>query len=148
MQERFLPFALPDMDEAEVTAVSEVIRSGWLTTGAKVRAFEAAFAERVGAKHAIAVNSCTAALHLALEAIGVAPGDRVITTPYTFAATGEVIRYMGAHPLFVDVRPDTLNIDPQLVADALARTSAGGGRVSAIIPVHIAGEPCDMDALR
>jgi len=143
MRDHFLPFALPDMDEAEVAAVAEVIRSGWLTTGAKVRAFEAAFAERVGARHAIAVNSCTAALHLALEAIGVAPGDRVVTTPYTFATSGEVIRYLGAHPVFVDIRPDTLNIDPEQVAAALRRD-----RAAAILPVHIAGEPCDLDALR
>jgi perosamine synthetase len=143
MRERFLPFALPDTDEAEVDAVAEVIRSGWLTTGAKVRAFEAAFASLVGARHAIAVNSCTAALHLALDAIGVAPGDRVVTTPYTFAASAEVIRYMGAHPVFVDVDPDTLNLDPQQVAAAIARD-----RVVAIMPVHIAGEPCDLDALR
>jgi perosamine synthetase len=143
MRDHFLPFALPDMDEAEVAAVAEVIRSGWLTTGAKVRAFEAAFAERVGARHAIAVNSCTAALHLALEAVGVKPGDRVITTPYTFATSGEVIRYLGAHPVFVDVRPDTLNIDPDQVAAALGRE-----RAAAILPVHIAGEPCDLDALR
>jgi perosamine synthetase len=143
MRDHFLPFALPDMDEAEVAAVAEVIRSGWLTTGAKVRAFETAFAERVGARHAIAVNSCTAALHLALEAIGVSPGDRVITTPYTFATSGEVIRYLGAHPVFVDVCPDTLNIDPDQVAAALR-----GERAAAILPVHIAGEPCDLDALR
>ena len=143
MRDHFLPFALPDMDEAEVAAAAEVIRSGWLTTGAKVRAFEAAFAERVGARHAIAVNSCTAALHLALEAVGVRQGDRVVTTPYTFATSGEVIRYLGAHPVFVDVRPDTLNIDPDHVAAALRRD-----RAAAILPVHIAGEPCDLDALR
>ncbi|NVB84004.1 MAG: DegT/DnrJ/EryC1/StrS aminotransferase family protein [Kofleriaceae bacterium] len=142
MRDHFLPFALPDTDEAEVTAVAEVIRSGWLTTGAKVRAFEAAFAELVGARHAIAVSSCTAALHLALDALGVKPGDRVITTPYTFAATAEVIRYMGAHPLFVDVAPDTLNLDVEQVAAALRKE-----RVAAIIPVHIAGLPCDMERL-
>lgn len=143
MRDHFLPFALPDMDEAEVTAVAEVIRSGWITSGAKVRAFEAAFAERVGARHAIAVNSCTAALHLALEAAGVGQGDRVVTTPYTFAATGEVIRYLDAHPVFVDVRPDTLDIDPVQVAAVIRRE-----RIAAILPVHIAGEPCDLDALR
>jgi perosamine synthetase len=143
MRDSFLPFALPDADEAEVAAVSEVIRSGWLTTGKQTRAFEAAFAQYVGAKHAIAVNSCTAAMHLALDAIGVRAGDRVLTTPYTFAATAEVIRYMGAHPLFVDVRRDTLNLDPELVATALKRE-----KVAAIIPVHIAGEPCDVDAIR
>lgn len=139
----FLPFALPDTDEAEVAAVAEVIRSGWLTTGAKVRAFEAAFAKLVGAKHAIAVNSCTAAMHLALEALGVGPGDKVLTTPYTFAATAEVIRYLGAHPVFADVRPDTLNLDPARVEEVLRRE-----RVAAIIPVHMAGEPCDLDGLR
>ncbi|HET7501662.1 MAG TPA: DegT/DnrJ/EryC1/StrS family aminotransferase [Kofleriaceae bacterium] len=142
-RDRFLPFALPDTDEAEVQAVADVIRSGWLTTGAKVRELEAAFAHRVGARHAVAVNSCTAALHLALEAIGVSAGDRVVTTPYTFATTAEVIRYLGAHPVFVDVLPDTLNLDPAQVAAAL-----GKQQISAIIPVHIAGEPCDMDALR
>lgn len=143
MRETFLPFALPDTDEAEVSAVAEVIRSGWLTTGAKTRTFENELAKLVGAKHAIAVNSCTAAMHLALEALGVKAGDKVLTTPYTFAATAEVIRYLGAHPLFVDVRPDTLNLDPDLVARALAHH-----QVAAIIPVHIAGEPCDIDAIR
>ena len=143
MRDCFLPFALPDTDEAEVTAVAEVIRSGWLTTGSKTRAFEAAFAKLVGAKHAIAVNSCTAAMHLALEAIGVKPGDRVLTTPYTFAATAEVIRYLGAHPLFVDVRPDTLNMDMERAAAVLKRET-----VAAIMPVHIAGEPADLDCLR
>jgi len=143
MRESFLPFALPDTDEAEVSAVADVIHTGWLTTGAKTRSFEAAFAKLVGAKHAIAVNSCTAAMHLALEAVGVKAGDKVLTTPYTFAATAEVIRYMGAHPLFVDVRADTLNLDMQRVADALKRE-----RVAAIMPVHIAGEPCELDALR
>ncbi len=143
VRDRFLPFALPDTDEAEVTAVADVIRSGWLTTGTQVRAFEAAFATLVGAKHAIAVNSCTAAMHLALESLGVKPGDKVLTTPYTFAATAEVIRYMGADPLFVDVRADTLNLDMAAVATALKKH-----HVAAIIPVHIAGEPCEMDALR
>lgn len=143
MRTSFLPFALPDTGDAELAAVADVIRSGWLTTGTQVRAFEAAFAKYVGAKHAIAVNSCTAAMHLALEALGVKAGDKVLTTPYTFAATAEVIRYLGADPLFVDVRPDTLNIDPERVADAVKKHE-----VAAIIPVHIAGEPCDMDALR
>jgi dTDP-4-amino-4,6-dideoxygalactose transaminase len=142
VRDSFLPFALPDTDEAEVAAAAEVIRSGWLTTGGRTRAFEAAFAERVGAKHAVAVNSCTAAMHLALEALAIKPGDRVLTTPYTFAATGEVIRYLGAHPRFVDVRPDTLAIDPDQVATVLAREP-----IAAILPVHIAGEPCDITAL-
>jgi dTDP-4-amino-4,6-dideoxygalactose transaminase len=143
VRQRFLPFALPDTDEAEVAAAAEVIRSGWLTTGSQTRAFEADFAKRVGTKHAIAVNSCTAAMHLALEALGVQPGDRVATTPYTFAATAEVIRYLGAHPLFVDVDPASLNMDPEQLAAALARE-----RVAAIIPVHIGGAACDMAALQ
>ena len=143
MRASFLPFALPDTGEDEVTAVAEVIRSGWLTTGARAREFEAAFAKTVGAKHAIAVNSCTAAMHLALEAVGVKAGDKVLTTPYTFAATAEVIRYFGAHPLFVDVRAEDFNLDLGRVAEALARD-----RVAAIIPVHIAGEPCDLAGLR
>jgi len=143
VREHFLPFALPDTDEAEVAAVAEVIRSGWLTTGAKTRTFEAEFAKLVGAKHAIAVNSCTAAMHLALEALGVGQGDRVLTTPYTFAATGEVIRYLGADPLFVDIDPATFNIDPAQVGAALARE-----RVAAIVPVHLGGEPCALDELR
>jgi dTDP-4-amino-4,6-dideoxygalactose transaminase len=143
MRSSFLPFALPDTNEDEVTAVAEVIRSGWLTTGARVREFEAAFARTVGSKHAIAVNSCTAAMHLALEAVGVKANDRVVTTPYTFAATAEVIRYFGAHPVFVDVRPDDLNLDVEKVAEAIAREP-----IAAIIPVHIAGEPCDLEGLR
>lgn len=143
MRDSFLPFALPDTGEAEVQAVNDVIRSGWLTTGMQVRAFEAAFAKYVGAAHAVAVNSCTAAMHLALEAFGIKPGDRVLTTPYTFAATAEVIRYLGAHPVFADVRPDTFNLDPDRVAKVIARE-----RIAAIMPVHIAGEPCDVLALR
>jgi len=143
MRDTFLPFALPDTDEAEVQAVAEVIRSGWLTTGTQVRAFESSFASLVGAKHAIAVSSCTAAMHLALEALGVRAGDRVITTPYTFAATAEVIRYLGAHPVFVDVRADTLNLDVERVAEIVKRE-----RIAAILPVHMAGEPCDIDALQ
>lgn len=138
----FLPFALPDYGEAEQLAVRDVLASGWITTGPKTKAFEAAFANAVNAKHAIAVNSCTAALHLALEAAGVRAGDEVITTPYTFAASAEVIRYFGATPVFVDVDRRTFNIDPALVRDAITE------KTKAIIPVHIAGLACDLDALR
>ncbi|MGN6183933.1 MAG: DegT/DnrJ/EryC1/StrS family aminotransferase [Thermoanaerobaculia bacterium] len=137
----FLPFALPDYGEAEQLAVRDVLASGWITTGPKTKAFEAAFANAVNAKHAIAVNSCTAALHLALEAAGVRAGDEVITTPYTFAASAEVIRYFGATPVFVDVDRRTFNIDPALVRDAITE------KTKAIIPVHIAGLACDLDAL-
>ncbi len=139
-RETFLPFALPDLGDEEVEAVGEVLRSGWVTTGPKVRELEREFADYVGARHAVAVNSCTAALHLALEAIGLGPEDRVVTTPYTFAATAEVIRYFQATPVFVDVEPDTLNMDPV----ALERAIAGA---KAVIPVHIAGAPCRLDAI-
>jgi perosamine synthetase len=137
----FLPFALPDYGEAEQQAVRDVLASGWITTGPKTKAFEAAFAQAVGAKHAIAVNSCTAALHLALEAAGVSAGDEVITTPYTFAASAEVIRYFGATPVFVDIDRRTFNIDAARVAAAIT------AKTKAVIPVHIAGLSCDVDAL-
>lgn len=141
MRTTFLPFALPELDDDELAEIREVLDSGWVTTGQKTRQFEAAFATTVGAKHAIAVNSCTAAMHLALEAIGLKRSDEVITTPYTFAATAEVIRYFDARPVFVDVEADTLNIDPALVEAAITQ------RTRAIIPVHIAGVPADLAAL-
>ena len=105
----FLPFALPDIGPKEVQLVQEVLESGWLTTGPKTRQLENEFASFLGVKNAIAVNSCTAGLHLALDAIGVASGDFVLTSPYTFAATAEVVRYFDAIPVFVDVQPDTIN---------------------------------------
>jgi dTDP-4-amino-4,6-dideoxygalactose transaminase len=138
----FLPFALPDYGEAEQLAVRDVLASGWITTGPKTKEFEAAFARAVGAKHAIAVNSCTAALHLALEAIGITAGDEVITTPYTFAASAEVIRYFGATPVFVDIDRHTFNIDPERVRGAIT------SKTKAIIPVHMAGLASDLDPLR
>lgn len=141
MRDTFLPFSKPDLAQAEIDSVVEVLKSGWITTGEITHRFEAEFASKVGAKHAVAVNSCTAALHLALEAAGVGPDDEVITTPYTFASTAEVVRYLGATPHFVDIVPDTLNIDPQQVAAAV------GPRTKAIIPVHLAGQPAEMAAL-
>lgn len=141
MRTTFLPFALPDTDEDEINEVTETIRSGWVTTGPKSRQFEAAFAQAVNAKHAVAVNSCTAAMHLALEAAGTKPGDEVITTPYTFAATAEVVRYFGMHPVFVDIDPETLNIRPEQIEAAITP------RTRAIIPVHIAGLPAELDAI-
>jgi dTDP-4-amino-4,6-dideoxygalactose transaminase len=129
------------MDETELELLGEVLRSGWITTGPKTRQFEAEFAARVGAKHAIAVNSCTAAMHLALEAIGLERGDEVITTPYTFAATAEVVRYFDASPVLVDVRSEDLNLDPTLVGAAITE------RTKAIVPVHIGGLPAEMDAI-
>lgn len=141
IRKTFLPFAVPDTDEAEINEVIDTVRSGWLTTGPKTRRFESEFAEEVGAKHAVAVNSCTAAMHLALDSIGVSRGDEVITTPYTFAATAEVIRYFDARPVFVDVDPRTLNIDAGRIKRAIT------SRTRAILPVHIAGLPVDLGTI-
>ncbi|MGD9646699.1 MAG: DegT/DnrJ/EryC1/StrS family aminotransferase [Pirellulales bacterium] len=139
--EPFLPFFLPDLGEAEIAAVVEVLRSGWLTTGAKTKEFERLFAERIGVKHAVAVNSATAALHLALEAIDVKPGDEVIVPTMTFASTAEVVAYLGAKPVLVDCLEDTLCIDPAATAAAITP------RTKAIMPVHYAGQPCDMEPI-
>jgi dTDP-4-amino-4,6-dideoxygalactose transaminase len=146
----FLPFALPDIDETELEQVREVLESGWLTTGPKTQEFEEAFASYLHVKHAIAVNSCTAAMHLALEAIGVGQNHLIITSPYTFAATAEVIRYFDASPLFVDVQPGTLNMDVDQLEAALERIRKNEGsteRIRGMIPVHIAGHACDMDRI-
>lgn len=137
----FLPYALPSIDEQEEQAVLEVLRSGWLTTGPKVKQFEAEFAAYTGAAHAVAVNSCTAAMHLVLAAWGVGQGDEVITTPLTFCATIEAIEYVGATPVLVDIDPTTANIDPNRIEDALTP------RTRTILPVHYGGLPCEMDAI-
>jgi len=141
-QKPFIPFSRPWIDETEIEAVSEVLASKWISTGGRVREFERAFAEYLGVKHAIAVSSCTAALHLSLVVSGIGVGDEVITTPYTFTATAEAIRYVGAKPIFVDIDTETLNIDITKIEHAIT------SRTKAIMPVHIAGLPCDMDALR
>ena len=140
----FIPFAIPDITEAEVAAVSETVRSGWLTTGPNAAAFEREFAEYLGdpAIHADAVNSATAGLHLALEAIGIGPGDEVLVPTWTFTATAEVVRYLGATPVLVDVDPDTLNINLEVAA------SLTTSRTKAIMPVHFAGVPIASSALR
>jgi len=138
----FLPFALPDIGEEEINEVLDSLRSGWLTTGPKTKRFEDDFAAFVCAgSEAIAVNSATAGLHLALEAVGIDLGDEVITTPYTFTATAEVVRYLGADPVFVDIDPLTFNIDPSKIEAAITP------RTKAIIPVHFSGLACDMDAI-
>lgn len=127
----FIPFALPDIGQDEIDEVVDSLQSGWLTTGPKTRQFEKEFAHYLGDNiQALAVNSATAGLHLALEAIGIKPGDEVITTTYTFTSTAEVIRYLGAHPVFVDVDPKTLNIDVKRVEHAIT------SRTKAIIPVR------------
>src|ERR1700733_12053671 len=133
-QNDYLPFHVPDIGEEEIAEVGDSLRSGWLTTGPKTKRFEEDFARYMGSNvEALAVNSATAGLHLALEAAGVGPHDEVVTTPYTFTATTEVIRYLGANPVFVDIREDTLNIDPALIDAAITE------RTKAIIPVHFGG---------
>jgi perosamine synthetase len=136
-----LPFHVPDLGEEEVAAVVEVIQSGWLTTGVKVKQFEDEFAAIVGTRHALAVNSCTAALHLGLEASGIREGDEVIVPTMTFAATAEVVTYLNAKPVLVDCTGDTLNIDTECVEKAITP------RTKAIVPVHFAGHPCEMDTI-
>jgi len=138
----YLPFVSPSIGEEEEQEVLDTLRSGWLTTGPKVGRFERQFAEYVGAANAVAVSSCTAALHLSLVAAGVSPGDEVITSPLTWAATANVVIHQGATPVFVDVDRSTLNIDPALIERAI------GPKTKAIIPVHIAGLPCEMDAIQ
>ena len=139
----FLPFARPDISEAEIAAVTQALRSGWVTTGPKTREFEQAFTDYLGGNglQSIAVNSATAGLHLALEALGIGPGDEVIAPTLTFTATVEVVRYLGADPVLVDVDPVTLNIDPDAIRAAITP------RTKAIMPVHYAGLACRMDEI-
>jgi dTDP-4-amino-4,6-dideoxygalactose transaminase len=139
----FLPFALPDIGDEEIAEVVDTLKSGWVTTGPKARRFEADFSAFLGgeALHSIAVNSATAGLHLALEALGIGPGDEVITTTHTFTATAEVVRYLGADVKLVDIDPATLNIDPALVEAAITP------RTKAIVPVHFGGLAADMPAI-
>ncbi|MGO9125742.1 MAG: DegT/DnrJ/EryC1/StrS family aminotransferase [Terriglobales bacterium] len=136
-----IPFHRAALGDEEVHAVAEVIRSGWLAMGPLTIEFERAFAQYVGTKHAVAVSSCTAALHLALEAAGIGAGDEVLIPSITFTATAEAVIYLGARPVLVDVRPDTMNLDP---VDAARRITP---RTRAIIPVHFAGQPCDMQEI-
>lgn len=143
----FLPFAAPTIGEEEIAEVVDTLRSGWLTSGPKVKRFEEEFAAKVGAAHAIAVNSCTAALHLALEAIGLKQGQAVLVPTMTFAATAEVVRYFHAKPILVDCRAGDCNMDP---VDAEAKLEAArrhGDEVVAIIPVHYGGLIGDLPAL-
>ncbi|MFN9727534.1 DegT/DnrJ/EryC1/StrS family aminotransferase [Acidovorax sp.] len=138
----FLPFARPDIGDAEINAVTEAMRSGWVTTGPVTRQFEQNFVDYLGGGlHAVAVNSATAGLHLALEALGIGPGDEVIAPTLTFTATVEVVRYLGADAVLVDVDPVTLNIDPAHIRAAITP------RTKAIMPVHYGGLACDMEAI-
>ena len=136
-----LPFHTPDIGEEEIAEVLDVLRSGWLTTGPKARDFEREFAAVVGAKHAVAVNSCTAALHLALEAAGIREGDEVLVPTMTFAATAEVVAYFKAKPVLIDCVSDTMNLDTNRIEQAIT------DKTKAIIPVHFAGHPCNMDPI-
>jgi dTDP-4-amino-4,6-dideoxygalactose transaminase len=136
-----LGFQPPAIDEAEIAAVADTLRSGWLTTGPRAAELERRMAEYLEAEHVLALASGTAALHLALVALGVGPGDEVITTPITWPATANVIVHAGATPVFVDVRDADLNIDPARAADAVT------SRTKAVLPVHLAGQPCDLDPL-
>jgi perosamine synthetase len=137
----FIPFALPDLTSAEFDAVVEVLRSKWITTGPRAKDFEARFGAAVDAPHCVAVNSCTAALHLALEAAGVRPGDEVIVPTMTFAASAEVVRYVGAVPVLVDVCASNHNVDVAAIERALTP------RTKVIMPVHFGGVPADMDEI-
>jgi dTDP-4-amino-4,6-dideoxygalactose transaminase len=140
-REDFLPYNQPDISDAEIEAVSDVLRSGWLAPGPRVRAFEADFAAYAGVRHAIAIDSATAGMHLALLALGVGPGDEVITTPMTFAATVNVIIHCGATPVLADIGAGDLCVDPAAVERAVTP------RTKAILPVHHGGAACDMPAL-
>lgn len=139
----FLPFARPQIGPEEEEAVLRVMRSGWLTTGQETLAFEAEFADYLGSPHALAVNSATSGLHLALEALGIGPGDTVITSPYTFTSSAAVIRHQGAEVAFCDTAPGSYNIDPAALAQILASTK----NCRAIIVVHVGGLPCQMDPI-
>jgi dTDP-4-amino-4,6-dideoxygalactose transaminase len=136
-----LGFQPPAIGEEEIAAVAETLRSGWLTTGPKAAELERRFAEYVGTENVLAVASGTAALHLSLLAVGVGPGDEVITTPITWPATANVVVHAGARPVFADVRDSDLNIDPEHVASLVTE------KTKAIVPVHLAGQPADLDPL-
>ncbi len=140
-RETFLGFQPPAVGDEEVAAVADAIRSGWLTTGPRAEELERRFAEYVGAKHALAVSSGTAAMHLALVALGIGPGDEVITTPLTWPATANVIVHTGATPVFADIRDSDLNIDPERVAELVTP------RTKAVMPVHLYGQPADLDPI-
>jgi dTDP-4-amino-4,6-dideoxygalactose transaminase len=139
---RYLVFGRPAIGEEEIAEVVDTLRSGWIGTGPKVARFETEFARYVGVEHAVAVSSCTAALHLAIQASGIGPGDEVITTPMTFCATLNAILHTGAVPVLADCDPNTGNLDPQQVAQRITK------QTRAILPVHLAGRACDMTALR
>jgi len=138
---QFLPFHVPEIGDEEIQSVIETLRSGWLTTGLKTKQFEENFARYVGSQNAVAVNSGTAALHLALEAVGIREGDEVLVPTMTFTATAEVVLYLKARPVLLDCEPDSLNVDPKQIERAITP------RTRAVIPVHIGGQACKMDEI-
>ena len=140
-RKEFLPYNQPLIGDEEIQEEMDTLNSGWLSTGPKTMRFEEQIAEYTAAKHAIALNSCTAALHLSLASLGIGKGDEVITTPFTFAATGNMIIHVGAKPVLVDIKRDTYNINPEKIEEAITP------QTKAIIPVHYAGQPCDMEAI-
>lgn len=140
-RESFLPYALPMFDDKEINEVADTIKSNWVSRGPKTLEFEKRFSEYVGAKHAVAMNSCTAALHTALTGKGIGAGDEVITSPLTFAATANVVVHTGATPVFADIDPHTYNIDTNKIEDKVTE------RTKAIIPVHFSGQACEMDRI-
>lgn len=142
MRATFLPFSLPTIEQEEIDEVADSLRSGWITTGPKVQRFEQALREYVGARHVVATNSCTSGLLLCLKALGIGPGDEVVTTPLTFAATVNMIVAAGATTVLADIHRDTLQVDPALMEKAITP------RTKALLPVHFGGQPCDLDAIR
>ncbi len=140
MRTTFLPYALPSIGEEEIAEVVDSLRSGWLTSGPKVRRLEDELAAYLGARHALAVSSCTAALHIALTALGIGPGDEVVVPTMTFCSTANVVIHLGARPVLVDVGPD-MNVTPEAIEAALTP------RTRAIVPVHYGGQPCDLEAI-
>jgi len=141
MRKEFLVFGKPVIQKEEVNEVVDSLQSGWLSTGPKVMKFQEAFKEYIGSKYTVALNSCTAGLHLSMLVAGIGKGDEVITTPMTFAATANAIVHVGAKPVFVDIDRETMNIDPSLIERKINQ------RTRAIIPVHFAGRPCEMDTI-
>lgn len=137
----FLPFSPPDVTEEEIAAVVETLRSGWITSGPKTKQFEQSFADYLGTENALALNSCTGGLHVALAALGIGAGDEVITTTMTFCSSVNVIEHVNARPVLVDIEPDTLTLSPEQVAAAITP------RTKAILPVHFAGHPVDMNPI-
>lgn len=141
----FIPFAIPDLGPEEIEEVVDTLKSGWITTGPKTQQFEQDFAKYLGVENALSVNSATAGLHLGLEALGISQDDLVITTPYTFTASAEIIRYLGGHPIFCDIDEDSYNLCPKKLEELLENLAKQNKKMpKAIIPVHFAGLACDM----